>query len=171
MIRFQFFGRAWSEPSIPHETAGPYSTSSVLSRAGSAPSVLQNSTPWHVGAGSPRLSHEDLFAQRLGSRVDAPGTGHAGAEKRGDSPAPRASVEYGHAGERRSWLTQQIANWQADIDRASTPDFARQNPHLDPSFLQEWRRSQIRQASRTLEDLANAPGGSGSSSQPYAPGR
>jgi hypothetical protein len=133
--------------------------------------VLQNSTPWHVGAGSPRLSHEDLFAQRQGSRVDAPGTGHAGAEKRSDSPAPRAPVEYGHAGERRSWLTQQIANWQADIDRASTPDFARQNPHLDPSFLQEWRRSQIRQASRTLEDLANAPGGSGSSSQPYAPGR
>ena len=171
MIRFQFFGRAWSEPSIPHETAGPYSTPSILSRVGSAPSVLQNSTPRHAGAETPRLSHEDLFAQRQGSRADAPGAGHAGTENRSDSPAPHAPVEYGHPGERHAWLTQQIANWQADIDRASSPDFGRQNPHLDPSFVQEWRRSQIRQASRTLEDLAHAPGASGNSSQPYAPDR
>jgi hypothetical protein len=169
MIRFQVFSRARSEPSLPHERVGSNSTLSTVSRSGSAPSVLQSSSPQPISIECPRRYREDLFARRIGANVDAPHGRHAGAEKQSDERTPHAPREDEHARERHAWLTQQITKWQTEIDLASTPAFWQQNPRIDPLLLQDWRRSQIRQVCHTLDELARTPRGIGSSSQAFAP--
>lgn len=133
MIRFEFFDRPRSEPSVLQGATSPASTLSAGARAASAPSILQRPAQQPPApAGSRPANRETRFAHHLGAATDATHNVPAKITGRIDDVTPATSHEADELQERRGWLTQRIVQWQAEIDTGSISAATQLEPDIDP---------------------------------------